>query len=147
MIAELLLAGDIYGKDSLDGVDPSETLVLTTIHQAKGLEWSRVFILRLVDDSFPNHRSLGEPGGEDEERRIFYVAVTRAMDEVYLTYPLMVSRGGYGPSTLTRPSRFLKEVDPALYEPAVLEAEFRDDWATGLPVSDAGPGPGTDATD
>ena len=62
-------------------------LVLSTIHQAKGLEWSRVFVPRLIEESFPNYRALGEPGGEDEERRIFYVAVTRAMDELYLTYP------------------------------------------------------------
>jgi DNA helicase-2/ATP-dependent DNA helicase PcrA len=141
MIAELLLAGDIYGRDALDGVDPAETLVLTTIHQAKGLEWSRVFVLRLIDDSFPNHRALNEPGGEDEERRIFYVAVTRAMDEIYLTYPLTIARGGYGPSTLTAPSRFLKEVDPSLYEPAVLEPDFDQDWSSRLPMSDAGTGP------
>jgi DNA helicase-2/ATP-dependent DNA helicase PcrA len=120
MIAELLLAGDIYGRDSLEGADPTETLVLSTIHQSKGLEWSHVFIPRLIDESFPNYRALNEPGGEDEERRIFYVAVTRAMNELYLTYPMMISRGGYGPSTFTRPSRFLKEVPPNLYEPVVV---------------------------
>ena len=140
MIAELLLAGDVYGRDSIDGVDPTETLVLSTIHQAKGLEWSRVFVLRLVDDSFPSYRSLNEPGGEDEERRIFYVAVTRAMDELYLTYPLLVSRGGYGPSTLTRPSRFLQELDASLFERVELEADLDLDLAR-TPSGDPGPGP------
>jgi DNA helicase-2/ATP-dependent DNA helicase PcrA len=119
MIAELLLAGDVYGRDALEGVDPAETLILSTIHQAKGLEWSRVFIPRLIDDSFPNYRALNEPGGEEEERRIFYVAITRAMDELYLTYPTMVSRGSWDSSTFTRPSRFLKEVDSTLYEETV----------------------------
>ena len=92
MIAELLLAGDVYGMDTVAGDEPEETLVLSTIHQAKGLEWSRVFIPRLVEDSFPHYRAVDEPGGEDEERRIFYVAVTRAMDELYLTYPLTLAR-------------------------------------------------------
>ncbi len=98
LIADLMLAGDVYGVDTLDTDDPTEHLVLSTIHQAKGLEWSRVFVPRLVEDSFPNARALGEPGGEDEERRIFYVAVTRAMDELYLTYPLTLPRGGRGPT-------------------------------------------------
>jgi ATP-dependent DNA helicase UvrD/PcrA len=124
LVADLLLAGDVYGMDTLADAEPAETLVLSTIHQAKGLEWSRVFVLRLIEGSCPHYRALDEPGGEDEERRIFYVAVTRAMDELYLTYPLMIARGGRGPSILTTPSRFLTEVDPGLYEPAVLEADL-----------------------
>jgi DNA helicase-2/ATP-dependent DNA helicase PcrA len=124
LIAELLLAGDLYGVDSLASDEPEETLVLSTIHQAKGLEWSRVFVLRLIEENFPNARGLAEPGGEDEERRIFYVAVTRAMDELYLTYPLMIARGGRGPNVLTTPSRFLTEVDSGLYEPVVLESDL-----------------------
>lgn len=127
LIAELLLAGDVYGMDTVEAMDPEDKLVLSTVHQAKGLEWSRVFIPRLVDDSFPNYRAVNEPGGEDEERRIFYVAVTRAMDELYLVYPLTISRGGRGPVTLATPSRFLTEVDPELYEPVVLERELNFD--------------------
>ncbi|MGE3818495.1 MAG: ATP-dependent helicase [Isosphaeraceae bacterium] len=123
MIAELLLAGDIYGMDTVEGGEPADSLVLSTIHQAKGLEWSRVFIPRLIEDGFPHYRALGEPGGEEEERRIFYVAVSRAMDELYLTYPMTVSRGGRGPNVLTRPSRFLTEIPPDLYEPAVVERD------------------------
>jgi DNA helicase-2/ATP-dependent DNA helicase PcrA len=136
LIAELLLAGDVYGMDTLaDGDEPAEVLVLSTIHQAKGLEWSRVFIPRLIEDSFPNYRALGGEGGEDEERRIFYVGVTRAMDELYLTYPLMVSRGGRGPYVMTAPSRFLTEVDSSLYEPAVLEVDL-DLGGTPRPARD-----------
>jgi len=124
MIGELLLAGDVYGMDTVEGAEPEDALVLSTVHQAKGLEWSRVFVPRLVEDSFPHRRALDEPGGEDEERRIFYVAVTRAMDELYLVYPLTLARGGRGPTVLTTPSRFLTEVDPDLYEPAVIERDL-----------------------
>jgi DNA helicase-2/ATP-dependent DNA helicase PcrA len=124
LIADLLLAGDIYGMDTVEAETPGDALVLSTVHQAKGLEWSRVFVLRLIDDSFPHYRALGEPGGEEEERRIFYVAVSRAMDELFLTYPLTVARGGRGPNVLTTPSRFLAEVDPELYEPAVVERDL-----------------------
>jgi DNA helicase-2/ATP-dependent DNA helicase PcrA len=129
LIADLMLAGDVYGVDGLDTDDSTEHLVLSTIHQAKGLEWSRVFVPRLVDESFPSARSLGEAGGEDEERRIFYVAVTRAMDELYLTYPLTLPRGPKGPTQVTRPSRFITEVDESLYEQATLESEIDLSWS------------------
>ena len=124
MIAELLLAGDVYGMDTASGEETPDSLVLSTVHQAKGLEWSRVFVLRLIEDSFPHYRAIGEPGGEDEERRIFYVAISRARDELYLVYPLTVARGGRGPMVLSRPSRFLTEIDPAFYESAVIEREI-----------------------
>ena len=139
LIAELLLAGDVYGMDTLAGDEPGEALVLSTIHQAKGLEWSRVFIPRLIEDSFPGDRALNEPGGEEEERRVFYVAVSRAMDELFLTYPLTVSRGGYGPTILTTPSRFLTEIESSLYEPVALETDL--DLAGSSPV----PTPGHEA--
>ena len=76
LISDLLLAGDVYGMDSAESDEPGEVLVLSTVHQAKGLEWSHVFIPRVVEESFPHRRALDEPGGEDEERRIFYVAIT-----------------------------------------------------------------------
>ena len=133
MIAELLLAGDVYGVDSLGAEEPTDHLVLSSIHQAKGLEWSRVFVPRLVEDSFPGARALGEVGGEEEERRVFYVAVTRAMDELYLTYPLTMQRGGRGASTIARPSRFLAELDPDLVEQATLETEI--DLSRPAPVA------------
>ena len=59
--------------------------------------------------------------------------VTRAMDELYLTYPLMISRGGRGPSVVATPSRFLTEVDPSLYEPVVLETELDTTWPRPAP--------------
>jgi DNA helicase II / ATP-dependent DNA helicase PcrA len=130
LIADLLLAGDVYGMDSLAADDPGETLVLSTIHQAKGLEWSRIFVPRLIEESFPSARSLNEPGGEEEERRIFYVAVTRAMDELWLTYPLTISRPGRGGNLIATPSRFLTEIGAELYESAVLETDIDLAWTS-----------------
>ncbi len=129
LISDLLLAGDVYGVDTLAADESTEHLVLSTIHQAKGLEWSRVFVPRLVEDGFPSARAIHEPGGEEEERRVFYVAVSRAMDELYLTYPLTLARGGRGPTTITKPSRFLTELDPALTEQATLESEIDLSWS------------------
>ena len=125
LLSELLLAGDVYGMDSAaEEEDPQDVLVLSTVHQAKGLEWSRVFVVRLIEESFPHRRALDEPDGEEEERRIFYVAVSRAKDELMLTYPSTISRGGYGPTVFSNPSRFITEIDPGLYERVELEREF-----------------------
>ncbi|QEH32738.1 ATP-dependent DNA helicase PcrA [Aquisphaera giovannonii] len=132
LLAELLLAGDVYGMDTVASSDPKDVLVLTTVHQAKGLEWSHVFVIRLVEDSFPHLRAVNEPGGDEEERRIFYVAVSRAKNELTLTYPSTITRGGYGPMTFATPSRFLTELEPTLYERAELDREF-------LPLEDDRP--------
>ncbi len=136
LIADLLLAGDVYGVDSLGAEESTDHLVLSTIHQAKGLEWSRVFVPRLVEDGFPGARALGEPGGEEEERRVFYVAVTRAMDELYLTYPLTLARGGRGPTLITKPSRFLTELDAGLERAG--EPRKRDRPVLARPSGDRG---------
>ncbi len=130
LVSDLMLAGDVYAVDNLGSDDNlvEGTLVLSTIHQAKGLEWSHVYIPRLIEDGFPSARALAEIGGEEEERRVFYVAVTRAMDELTLVYPLSVSRGGRGPTVLTTPSRFLTEIEAELYETATVEAEDDFSW-------------------
>ena len=124
LLAELLLAGDVYGMDTIAATEPKDVLVLSTVHQAKGLEWSHVFVIRLIEDSFPHRRAIDGPGGEEEERRIFYVAVSRAMNELTLTYPSTITRGGYGPMVFTTPSRFLAELDEGLFERAELGHEF-----------------------
>ncbi|MFZ2978200.1 MAG: ATP-dependent helicase, partial [Candidatus Magasanikiibacteriota bacterium] len=72
-----------------------EKIVLSTIHQAKGLEWEAVFVLGLSAGQFPNDRALRERDGIEEERRLFYVAVTRAKKYLYLTYSF---GGGWGDS-------------------------------------------------
>ena len=66
------------------------------MHQAKGLEFHTVFVIWLTDGMFPSSRSLDTRDALEEERRLFYVAITRARDELYLTYPHMRLSGGYG---------------------------------------------------
>jgi DNA helicase-2/ATP-dependent DNA helicase PcrA len=135
LVADLMLAGDVYGMDSMAATDETrDVLVLSTIHQAKGLEWSHVFIPRMIEESFPHRRALDEPGGEDEERRIFYVGITRAMNELTLCYPLCLPRGARGPIVFTTPSRFLAEIDEVLFERAQVEsgagADAGDAWSS-----------------
>jgi DNA helicase-2/ATP-dependent DNA helicase PcrA len=95
--------------------DETEMLTLSSVHQAKGLEWKVVFVIWMTDGMFPSSRSLESADAIEEERRLFYVAVTRAKDELYLTYPLMRLNAGYG-EMMQRPSRFLAEVPKALLE-------------------------------
>ncbi|MBU6303159.1 MAG: UvrD-helicase domain-containing protein [Verrucomicrobia bacterium] len=95
-----------------------EAVCLTSVHQAKGLEWRVVFLIWLADGMFPNARVLEEEdadGGLEEERRLFYVAVTRAKDELYLTYPSLWP-GSHNGDVLQRPSRFLKDFPKELVE-------------------------------
>ena len=88
-----------------------DKVILSTIHQAKGLEWSYVFLIWCADGMIPLQRALKEPGGEEEERRLFYVAVTRAKDQLYLSYPMLDYSRSSGTLTLS-PSRFIREIAP-----------------------------------
>jgi DNA helicase II / ATP-dependent DNA helicase PcrA len=108
-------AEGVGGERAVDG------LRLSTIHQAKGLEWPVVFVLWAVDGLFPSGRSLESPGGEAEERRLFYVAVTRAKDELTCCVPTM-RRDRDGKMTYYSPSRFLKELNPDLMDEERLPA-------------------------
>jgi DNA helicase-2/ATP-dependent DNA helicase PcrA len=92
-----------------------EFVRLSTVHQAKGQEWKAVFVIGLCDGMFPLSRSLDNLEGEEEERRLFYVAVTRAKDELYLAYPLFRMMGGDS-GGFQRPSRFLAEVPKSHYQ-------------------------------
>ena len=79
---------------------------LSTVHQAKGLEWKIVFVIMLCDGLFPAQRSMETLEGEEEERRLFYVAVTRACDELYLTYPMTRASASFE-DRWQEPSRFV----------------------------------------
>ncbi|HEY5892600.1 MAG TPA: ATP-dependent helicase [Chthoniobacterales bacterium] len=92
-----------------------EVVTLSSIHQAKGLEWKAVFLIWMADGMFPGTRSLDNPNTLEEERRLFYVGVTRAKDELYMTYPNMRMNAGYG-EMWQRPSRFLAEIPEELVE-------------------------------
>jgi DNA helicase-2/ATP-dependent DNA helicase PcrA len=112
----------LTGEDVVMGADEDELLTLTSVHQAKGLEWRAVFIIWAADGKFPSPRSLREAEGEEEERRLWYVALTRAAEQLYITYPLMVT--DYSRQTvIQKPSRFVTEVPPDLYDIWSLEEE------------------------
>jgi DNA helicase-2/ATP-dependent DNA helicase PcrA len=92
--------------------DQQKRLVLSTVHQAKGLEWDAVFIINLANDAFPNSRAATEPNGLEEERRLFYVAITRAKKHLTLTYPLSSESW----TTNAGPSLFLSEISQDLID-------------------------------
>ncbi len=132
-LAELALMTNVESEDdALAASGDTDVVRLSTVHQAKGQEFDVVFVIWLADGAFPNTRALESGEGEEEERRLFYVAVTRARNELYLVYPQM-STGGYG-AAFQKPSRFLKEIPEEFYErvePAVpawkRPVAFRDD--------------------
>ena len=113
---QLALLGGLETETEL-GVNDNDTemVKLSSVHQAKGLEWRVVFVIWMSDGMFPSSRSLESAEAIEEERRLFYVAVTRAKDELYLTYPALRLNAGYG-EMLQRPSRFLGEVPKELIE-------------------------------
>jgi DNA helicase II / ATP-dependent DNA helicase PcrA len=109
-LTQLALLTNIEAEDD-NAKDNNERIRLSTIHQAKGLEFDAVFVIMLCDGLFPSSRSIEDEEGEEEERRLFYVAITRAKNELYLSYPLI--RGGFGNSaadSMQSPSRFLGEI-------------------------------------
>jgi DNA helicase-2/ATP-dependent DNA helicase PcrA len=97
-----------------DQTEVEKPLILSTIHRAKGLEWRVVFIPMLCEDAFPSGRVIGDPDGFEEERRVFYVAITRTKDQLYLISPVI--RQTYrGPQTV-RVSQFVAELDSKVYK-------------------------------
>lgn len=96
--------------------DDDERVKLSTIHQAKGLEFEVVFVIMLCDGMFPSERSLNVEGGDEEERRLFYVAVTRAKQELYLCWPFMRTMASYGGDAMQTRSRFIDEIPADLVE-------------------------------
>jgi len=120
LLAQIVL---LNGETSARQVDSdTEAIKLTTVHQAKGLEYDVVFVVGLADGQFPGRRSI-EADDVEEERRLFYVAVTRARNELYLCYPKVATRGGPG-GMLLQPSRFLMELPTDLYEPLRIKRRF-----------------------
>jgi DNA helicase-2/ATP-dependent DNA helicase PcrA len=157
---EVALANPMAGEDVAVVGPEDEKVVLTSVHQAKGLEWRVVFVIWLADGRFPSQRALRVPGGivriqpnrvhealpllegatldapviddegtrelvipgEEEERRLFYVAVTRAMQELYLVFPVMARDRG-GMDVLMEPSRFVRELPGDVYEKWVIGSE------------------------
>jgi DNA helicase II / ATP-dependent DNA helicase PcrA len=162
---EVALSNPMAGEDTAVVGPEDEKIVLTSVHQAKGLEWRIVFVIWLADGRFPSQRALRVPGGivrvdrkqlhpafevpllsgatavsavesddappqieeiiipgEEEERRLFYVAVTRAKQELYLVFPVMARDRG-GMDVLMEPSRFVRELPGDTYEKWVIGTE------------------------
>lgn len=89
-----------------------DTVKVSTIHSAKGLEWNTVFIPHAIDGLFPSEKSLSTLEDLEEERRVFYVACSRAKENLFITIPIYIeSHGGY----TNKPSRFIYEIDPKFY--------------------------------
>jgi len=114
-LSQLALISNIDAEAASIQAGDKEAVNLSSVHQAKGLEFHTVFVIWLTDGMFPSNRSLDTRDALEEERRLFYVAITRARDELYLTYPQMRLSGGYG-DIFQRPSRFLQEIPNELLE-------------------------------
>jgi len=101
-------------NESVSDITPTgsedEFLILSTIHSAKGLEWHTVFIIHCLEGRFPSTRSAESDEDMDEERRLMYVACTRAKENLHITYPLNVYDRESG-LILTKPSRFLEGLE------------------------------------
>jgi DNA helicase-2/ATP-dependent DNA helicase PcrA len=100
-----------------------EKLILSTIHSAKGLEWQAVFVLYALDGRFPNHRAAISDDAMEEERRLMYVACTRAKDHLYITYPINIYDRESG-LVLSKPSRFIAGLPEKLLETWVIDEEL-----------------------
>jgi DNA helicase-2/ATP-dependent DNA helicase PcrA len=114
-LSQLALISNVDAEAASVQAGDKEAVNLSSVHQAKGLEFHTVFVIWLTDGMFPSNRSLDTRDALEEERRLFYVAITRARDELYLTYPQMRLSGGYG-DVFQRPSRFLQEIPNELLE-------------------------------
>jgi DNA helicase-2/ATP-dependent DNA helicase PcrA len=114
-LTQLALLTNVEAEDDQAANRDDEQLKLSTIHQAKGLEFDVVFVIMLCDGLFPSARSLDSTEGEEEERRLMYVAITRARNELYLSYPLIRATGNTG-DMMQQPSRFLSEIPKELIE-------------------------------
>ncbi|MFH2105346.1 MAG: ATP-dependent helicase [Parcubacteria group bacterium] len=126
LLSSLALVSGMESETIVEGeVVDKEACVLSTIHQAKGLEWKAVFVVWLADGRFPSYLSFGKDEEMEEELRLFYVAVTRAKDELYLTYPLIYS--GYEGQVLLKKSRYLEDVPGFLFDKWELDEEGREE--------------------
>jgi len=110
-VSELLIDPPQMSQVDAEAGGESDVLTLSTIHSAKGLEWKVVFILSLVDGYLPSFQAMGDMRQLEEERRLLYVAMTRASEQLYLLKPNV--EAGWGQRipgmVMSRPSRFLME--------------------------------------
>jgi DNA helicase-2/ATP-dependent DNA helicase PcrA len=114
-------------QDSVIDVEASdkekEFLTLSTIHSAKGLEWHSVFIINALEGFFPSSQSYQKIESLEEERRLMYVAVTRAKQNLYISYPMNIFDRHQG-VTLSKPSRFIEGVDESIAEEWLIQEDL-----------------------
>ncbi|GAA1439961.1 ATP-dependent helicase [Leifsonia poae] len=102
----------VAAADEID--DSSGTVSLMTLHTAKGLEYDAVFLTGIEEDLLPHRMSANEPGGPAEERRLFYVGITRAKKRLFLS--LAMTRAQFGETAVAMPSRYLQEIPADLID-------------------------------
>lgn len=125
------LTGDFGGlmdteQDKTVAAYTEEKMILSTIHQAKGLEWDTVFVINLAEGAFPSDKSFANPKEIEEERRLFYVATTRAKRRLFLSYGITA---GYENVTIRQPSTFLDEIPKDFIEEVRLRHSGK--WSDG----------------
>ncbi|MFH1412212.1 MAG: ATP-dependent helicase [Candidatus Omnitrophota bacterium] len=114
-LSDITLRENFKGETAGSEEEDEDHLILSTIHQAKGLEWDTVIVIGLCEGQFPHPKAMGDKGEMEEERRLFYVAVTRARKALYMIHPR--SRYDYQKGMVTaKSSRFLDELDGDGYE-------------------------------
>ncbi len=128
-----LLVADLSLEDPAREEDSRDTVTLSTIHSAKGLEWSAVIILDLVEERFPSRHAMLRPEDYEEERRLMYVACTRAKEFLELYVPATMYDKGGGGRIPAVPSPFVRELLPALYD------EWQEGYTGGLVRKDHRP--------
>ncbi|TAL62129.1 MAG: ATP-dependent DNA helicase [Bacteroidetes bacterium] len=131
-MSDIALLTDSDKKDDPENINH---VSLMTIHQAKGLEFPHVFVVGLEENLFPNSFSMNSRDDLEEERRLFYVALTRAEKKSTLTFA--ATRFHRGSLINTEPSRFIEEIDPQYLEMGGKRSQFRDDGNSGNDVDPA----------
>jgi DNA helicase-2/ATP-dependent DNA helicase PcrA len=126
LLTDMALEPPTDSVDDVLAVDPDEgPLVLSTIHSAKGLEWHSVFIIWALEGRFPSYYNINTAEELEEERRLLYVAATRAKENLFISYPIKIFDRGMG-TVLSRPSRFIEGISAAMLDPVTLVDEGDD---------------------
>jgi len=124
LLADMAIEPIIDSVIDIEATDKEEEFVtLSTIHSAKGLEWHSVFIIHAVEGFFPSSRSAENLDTLEEERRLMYVASTRAKQNLFVTYPMNIFDREAG-TTLSKPSRFISEMNKDLAQGWLLDEDF-----------------------
>ncbi|WP_320170155.1 ATP-dependent helicase [Maridesulfovibrio sp.] len=130
-LADLCLDPDQHSEEE----KKENALTLSTIHSAKGLEWKAVIILDLVEDRFPSRKSMQKPNEYEEERRLLYVACTRAKEELILSAPASINRRNTDFSEPAIPSPFIRELNSLLFD------VLQESYSGGMVMKKADPEP------